>query len=136
MYTQLPSSSLFLTFLHQLHARSTSQVIFIPRSWVAMHLTPILTHSSAAHHSIFESSRRDTCTRMLLRLVCGYCDLLRRTNRPQAYTNGERPVPRNLVQHRNMDFLAVIAVNLESEKSPAPAWQQRWQEMKHVCCRT
>ena len=97
-----------------------------------MHLTPILTRPSSANASISDSSRRDTCTEMLLRLISGYCDLLRRTDRVLDYTNGERKVPRNLVQHRNMDFLAVIALNLESEKSPGPAWRERWREIKHV----
>lgn len=101
-----------------------------------MHLTPILTNSSTANVSISDSSRRDTCTEMLLRLICGYCDLLRRTNQVSNYTNGERVIPRNLVQRRNMDLLAVIALNLESEKSPAPAWRDTWRDIKHVRFRT
>lgn len=40
------------------------------------------------------------------------------------------------MQHRNMDFLAVIALNLESEKSQAPAWLERWWEIKKVRFRT
>lgn len=101
-----------------------------------MHLTPILTHPSSGNGSISDNKNRHTCTEMLLRVVRGYCNLLRRTDRVFTYTSGDRLVPRNLVQHRNMDFLAVIALNLESEKSPAPAWRERWQEIKNVRFRT
>lgn len=97
-----------------------------------MHLTPILIHSPPPNASISDSSRRDICTELLLRLVRGYCNLLRRTERLLNYTIGERKVPRNLVQHRNMDFLAVIALNLESEKAPAPAWRETWREIRDV----
>lgn len=101
-----------------------------------MHLTPILIYSSPPDASNSDSMRRDICTATLLRLVSGYCDLLRRTDRVLTYTDGERKLPRNLVQHRNMDFLAVIALNLESEKSPAPAWREKWREIKYVRFRT
>ena len=46
---------------------------------------------------------------------------------------GKQRLPQKMVQRRNVEFLAVIALNLGIEEVPALAFEEIWNRVQRVC---
>ena len=90
--------------------------IFVPQSWLDLHLAEIL--KGYRLEAPFTWEQRCTCRDSLVLLLTTFIELLQWLNEPpQAdadFCTGSRFYPRRILQQRNAELLAVIIINLRA----------------------
>lgn len=80
---------------------------------------------------------KQSCTKSLRDVVFHFCGLLEWID--EALVNGfsffcgKQRLPPKVVQRRNVELLAVIALNLGIEEEPALAFEEIWNRVQRVC---
>ncbi|MCJ1266903.1 hypothetical protein MMC22_006788 [Lobaria immixta] len=122
------------TFL--LYARRPVQSIVLPHSWTILHLVPIIQLSSPKL-AVSSQAERSRYTKHLLELVNHFSELLNYLDKSadknfEFSCNGRRLPSSTILQRRNVELLAVIALNMGSERTLDENFAKIWDAIKAV----
>lgn len=120
------------TFL--LYARRPVQSIVLPHSWTVLHLVPIIQLSSPKL-AVSSQAERSRYTKHLLELFNHFSGLLSYLDKsadgnPEFSCNGRRLPSSMILQRRNVELLAVIALNMGSERTLDGDFGNIWDGIK------
>ena len=108
----------------------------VPRSWMSLYMPSLIGHAESAEW--LDSSDVEILRECLIDLVNGFTRLLCRVdqgfeNTSFAFSYGRRAYPRETLQQRNVELLAIALINAADYQPRPTGFLQAWRSFQKVC---
>ena len=108
----------------------------VPRSWVSLYMPSLIGHVERAEW--LNISDVEILRECLIDLVSGFTRLLCRVNqgfedKSFAFSYGRKAYPREMLQQRNVELLAIALINAADYQPQPSGFLQAWRSFQKVC---